>query len=254
MAKSLRSCYSHKPLREETKTFRSVVRFMEKSIPGALSGKGSFFQGIVVALFLASMAGGCAGPLKQVTYQASEQSRSPDFSRNDFLSSKVGILTATGVENYRLIIGYSLAKALLEINPDLELVPPNRAINLINGAGLDQDYRRMLSDYHTTGILSRETLNRVGEALGVDYLILPNLIQFRQDTSTRVAILGIRFMQTRSSSLLVLAEIWNRHSGSLVWEGSAGVTLAGEDVREKPIPFDQVALLAWRELIKALSP
>jgi len=195
---------------------------------------------------------GCAGPLKQFTYQASELSRSADFTRQNLLSTKMGILSATGVENYRLIIGDSLAKALKELDPKVALVDPNQAVNLINRADLAQDYTLMLREYETSGILRKGILKRVSQALGVRYLILPNLLEYRRDTSTRISVLGVRFVQTRSSTLRVLAQIWDAETGGIVWEGSAEVTLAGEDIREKPIPFEEVALLAWKELIKKL--
>jgi hypothetical protein len=205
-----------------------------------------------IGLLMGILTAGCAGPLSQFTYQASELSRSEVFSRNDFYSGKTGILTATGVANYRLIIGDSLAKALRELDNGVPIVDPDHAVNLINRAGLAQDYTQMIREYHDSGILEKEMLNRIGQALGVRYLILPTLLEYRRDTSTRISILGVRFVETRSSTLRTLAQIWDAKTGDLVWEGSAEVTLAGEDVREKPIPFEEVALLAWKELVKKL--
>lgn len=195
---------------------------------------------------------GCAGPLKQFTYQASELSKSADFARQNLLFARVGILTATGVENYRLVIGDSLAKALQELEPQIAIVDPDQALSLINWADLSEDYTQMLREHQISGILRKGILNRIGRALDVRYLILPNLLEYTRDTSTRVSILGVRFVQTRSSTLRVLAQIWDAEMGSIVWEGTAEVTLAGEDIREKPIPFEEVALLAWKELIKKL--
>lgn len=198
------------------------------------------------------IAVGCAGPLKQFTYQASELSRSADFTRQNLLFTRVGILTATGVENYRLVIGDSLAKALKELEPQVALIDPDQTLSIINRADLSENYTQMLRDYQTSGILRKGILNQVGRALGVRYLILPNLLEYRRDTSTRISVLGVRFVQTRSSTLRVFAQIWDGETGDIVWEGSAEVTLAGEDIREKPIPFEEVALLAWKELIKKL--
>ena len=195
---------------------------------------------------------GCAGPLSQFTYQASELSRAADFTRQNLLSTKVGILTATGVENYRLVIGDSLAKALKELEPQIAIVDPDQALSLINRADLVEDYTQMLREHQISGILRKGILKRVSRALGVRYLILPNLLEYRRDTSTRISVLGVRFVQTRSSTLRVLAQIWDSEMGSIVWEGTAEVTLAGEDIREKPIPFEEVALRAWKELIKKL--
>ena len=198
------------------------------------------------------LTGSCAGPLKQFTYQASELSRTGDFTRDDLFSEKIGILTATGVENYRLVIGNSMATALIELDSNLSLVTPDQTANLINRADLSQDYSRMLKEHKTTGILEKKILYRVSRVLGVRYLILPNLLEYKRDSSTRISVLGVRFMRTRSSTLRVMAQIWNSQSGDLVWKGSAEVTLAGEDIREKPISFDEVSLLAWKALFEKL--
>jgi hypothetical protein len=210
------------------------------------------YQWLIWSVGIGLLVGGCAGPLKQFTYQASELSRTGEFTRDDLFSEKIGVLTATGVENYRLVIGSSLAAALRELDPNVSLVTSDQTANLINRANLSQDYTRMLKEHKISGILEMQILHRMREVLGVRYLILPHLIEYEQDTSTRISVFGVRFMQTRSSTLRVMAQIWNSQSGEMVWEGSAEVTLAGEDIREKPISFDEVSLSAWRALIKKL--
>jgi hypothetical protein len=205
-----------------------------------------------LGLSLLILAVGCAGPLKQITHQASELSRSPAFTRESLVSSKVGILTATGVENYRLVIGDPLAMALKETEPNIQLSNMDETLTLINQAHLSREYTEMLRDYKVSGILQKEMLNRIHQVVNARYLILPTLLEYRRDTSTRISILGIRFVETRSSTLRVFAQIWNAETGDIVWEGSSQATVAGEDIREKPIPFEEVALLAWSELFKKL--
>jgi hypothetical protein len=110
----------------------------------------------------------------------------------------------------------------------------------------------MVRTYEISGILRKTSQQKIGRALDVRYLIQVSLLQFSQDTATRFSFLGIRFLQTRSSSLRVFAQIWDVSSGAIVWEGSSSATVAGEDVREKPIPFEEVAKRAWEELLKKL--
>ncbi len=204
---------------------------------------------IVIALGLGLTA--CSGPLSQFNFRADELRRDPGFTREE-LRQKIGVFTAPGDNNFRRVLADSFSKALLELRPDIPQIPPQEALSLINAADLADVYVQMLRDYDTSGILRKAGLQQISRALAARYLIQLNLIQYTQDSSNRFSVLGVRFVQTRSSTLKVFAQIWDGESGRIVWEGSAFVTLAGEDVREKPIPFEEVALRAWTELIKQI--
>lgn len=204
--------------------------------------------GIVFCLGLAA----CAGPLSQFNFSAAELQRTPGFTHQNLEDYKVGILSAIGGDGHRPVLGDSFSKALRQIHPEIPQVPTQEALSIINRADLAEEYARMLKDYEESGILRKATLSKIGKALGVRYVIQLSLLQYTQDTSTRFSILGIRFLQTRSSTLRVFAQIWDTSTGGIVWEGSSFVTLAGEDVREKPIAFEEVATRAWSELIKQL--
>ncbi len=207
---------------------------------------------IAAVLILCIGLSACAGPLTQFNFNAAEIVRSPGFTHRDLEEMKIGILSSTGTDGYRRVLGNSFSKALQLTHPEIPQVPPHEAIGLINHANLADDYALMIWDYETSGILRKETLRRVGEALQVRYFIQLSLLQYVQDTSTRFSVLGIRFLETRSSTLRVFAQIWDTQSGNIVWEASSEVTLAGEDVRAKPISFEEVATRAWAELIKQL--
>jgi hypothetical protein len=194
----------------------------------------------------------CAGPLSQFSFKAGELQRAPNFTHQNLEEMKIGILSASGSDGYRRVLGDSFSKALRQIHPKIPQVPPQEALSLLNRDNLADEYANMLWDYETSGILRRKSLQRIGESLGVGYLIQLSLLQYTQDTSTRFSGLGIRFIQTRSSTLRVFGQIWDTSSGAIVWEGASEVTLAGENVREKPIPFEEVAMRAWQELIKQL--
>jgi hypothetical protein len=194
----------------------------------------------------------CAGPLSQFHFNAFELERTPGFTHQNLEDLKIGILSATGPDGYRRVLGDSFSKALRLTHPEIPQVPPQEATGLLNRDNLADEYTNMLRDYETSGILRKESLKRIGESLGVRYLIQLSLLQYSQENSTRFSVLGIRFLETRSSTLRVFAQIWDTSSGAIVWEGSSEVTLAGEDVREKPIAFEEVATRAWAELIKQL--
>lgn len=203
-----------------------------------------------IALFTGLVA--CAGPLSQSSFEAEELQRATHFVHQNLTDLKIGVLPATGANGYRRVLADSFSKALRQIRPEVLQLPPQEVLSTLNRVDLSDEYTNMLKDYETSGILRKASLNRIGKGLGVQYLIHLSLLQYVQNASTRVSVLGIRFIQTRSSTLRVFAQIWDTASGEIVWEGSSSVTLAGEDVREKPIPFEDVATRAWKELIQQL--
>jgi len=197
----------------------------------------------------------CAGPLSQFNFTAVELQRSPDFTHLNLEEGKVAILNAVAADifhEYRRVLGDSFSKALHDIYPDIPQIPPQETLSLLNGTDLADEYTEMVRIYEISGILRKKNQQKIGRALGVHYLIQVSLLQYSQDTATRFSFLGIRFLQTRSSFLRVFAQIWDVSSGAIVWEGSSSATVAGEDVREKPIPFEEVATRAWQELLKKL--
>jgi hypothetical protein len=197
----------------------------------------------------------CAGPLSQINFTAVELQRSPDFTHRKLEEGKTAILSAVAVDvfhEYRRVLADSFSKALHDTYPDIPQIPPQETLSLLNNADLTDEYTDMIRTYEISGILRKTSQKKIGRALDVRYLIQVSLLQYSQDTATRFSFLGIRFLQTRSSFLRVFAQIWDIPSGAIVWEGSSSATLAGEDVREKPIPFEAVATRAWQELLKQL--
>jgi len=197
----------------------------------------------------------CAGPLTQFNFTASELQRSPNFTHRELEEGKVAILSAVAVDiyhEYRRVLADSFSKALRQTYPDIPQIPPQETLSLLNRADLAEDYITMVRGYEGSGILRKSSLLKFSRILGVRYMIQVSLLQYTQDTATRFSILGLRLFQTRSSTLRVFAQIWDASTGGIVWEGSSSATIAGENVSEKPIPFEEVATRAWEELIKKL--
>ena len=204
--------------------------------------------GIVLCLELV----GCAGPLTQFNFQADELQRVPDFTGQNLKTQKFAIVASTHDDNFKRVLADSFSKALKQTRPDISQIPPQEVLSILNRGGLADEYTGMLRDYGTSSILRKTGLNPIGKALGVSYLIHLSLLQYSQDTSSRINFMGLRLIQTRSSTLRVYAEIWDTATGEIVWGGSSTVTLAEDRVRDKPIPVEEVAARAWTELIKQL--
>ena len=110
----------------------------------------------------------------------------------------------------------------------------------------------MLTAYDKTNILYRDTLRKVGEAVGVRYLAMPVLVNFQEDQSTRINALGFRAAKTASATARFQLQIWDAQSGRIVWEGLSDLTVAEDQIRERPVQFEEVIRATWENLIKKI--
>jgi len=211
----------------------------------------SCFGAVVLALGLA----GCAGPFKQVNFEVRESYRSEKLNPRGLRWTRVALLTAsvgTGQEEYKRLTGDLLEKAFNRFRRDIVVIPSGEALSRINNADLTDGYAWMIRDYATTGILNKETLGKVGNALGVRHVIQPRLVKFKESQETRFSIFGLTLVKTQESSFKAFLEVWDTETGEILWEGSGEATVAVEDVRAKPISFEEVAAVAFENLVKKL--
>ena len=89
-------------------------------------------------------------------------------------------------------------------------------------------------------------------ALQAAYVFQPSLASFSQSMSGRFSFFGLRLLQTRVTMLRLSLQLWDTRTGDIVWEASGEATLAGEDVREFRIPFDEIARRLWTHMLDDL--
>ncbi len=208
------------------------------------------------AILLMFLLPGCVGPLTQWGEEISLVSKAPSFSAENLEGKNVAILSAVvgfGLEGYSLQVSRSLSTALSSEKQAFTLVPIQTALSEINQHGLASDYAQMISEYTYSGILNRDILQRVGDALDVSYVFQPSMAAFSQFTSGRLSVLGLRIFHTRISILRLSVQLWDTQTGGLVWESSGEGTIATEDIREFRIPFEIIAHRLWGGILKDLG-
>lgn len=100
--------------------------------------------------------------------------------------------------------------------------------------------------------MNRPVLDKVGRARNANDVFQPTLAAFSQSTSGRFSFFGLRLIQTRISILRLTVQLRETRSGKILWESSGEATLAGEDVREFRIPFEEIAQHLWERMLKDL--
>jgi hypothetical protein len=156
------------------------------------------------------------------------------------------------LEGYAHQVSRSLSNALHETRVPITSLPVHVALNRINREGLAAEYAHMVSDYVRTGILNRDGLEKLGRALHVGYVFQPSMASFSQSMSGRFSFFGMRVLQTRVTQLRLTLQLWDVKTAEIVWESSGEATLAGEDVREFRIPFDEIARRLWSHMLDDL--
>lgn len=231
---------------------------MDTSAPSSnrVGGPSRAWRAAATGMILLAALAGCAGPLKQWGAETSLKSRAPDFDTTRLQQAKSAVLSAAvsfGFEGYAHQVARSLFKALTLDPLQLSVLSPQMALSRINKADLTTDYSTMMATYLQSGILNRGTLARIGDALQSPYVFLPTMAWFDQLMVERFNFLGLRILQTRVSILRLSLEIWDTRTGEIAWEASGEATLAGEDIREYRIPFEEIAEHLWATLLADLQ-
>jgi len=203
-------------------------------------------------LMAISLISGCAG-----TGQLSMNTETMDFSLDPvaFRTEGVGFLTplsATGQEANRLSLALAFANSLEAGDQEMNVVSLAEVLSAVNQAGLSAEYKSMVDDYESTGIMEKETLRRVGDVSGARYLSLLELADFDQSANKRFGIGGLRVMDTKIASIRLSWQIWDSANGTIAWEGSDELHYAYDTGREKPVSFGFVADRAAANLISQI--
>ena len=214
-------------------------------------------QSVVRVLLLAGclFSAGCIGPLQQWGEETTFRPRATSFDPATLKLEQVAVLNAVvgfGLEGFAHQVSRSLSSALDQRPTLTTALPVHEALNRINRGELGEEYAAMVADYVRTGILNRAGLQKIGQALRTNYVFQPSLASFSQSMSGRFSFFGLRVLQTRVTMLRMSLQLWDTRTGEIVWESSGEATLAGEDVREFRIPFDEIARRLWAHMLDDL--
>lgn len=207
---------------------------------------------LATALFAIGTLPGCAFSRQS---HSTTQSQSIDLESKVLASSGIAFLTPTsftGQEEDIQALALAFTGTIRERRPDLRVVSLPETLSAINRAGLAHDYREMFADYRLTGIFEREALRKVSGVVGVRYVAQLKLGAFRQESSERLKAIGLRLVETKTTSLRLYLQVWDAENGTIAWEGGQELIAAQESIREKSISFNDAVQQSARELIDRL--
>lgn len=206
----------------------------------------------MMGLFLLTGLLGCS-----ITNQLhlTTQVRSINLNSQDLKASGIAFITptsVTGQEEDKQTLALEFTEVLKKVRPDLRTVPLSETLGAINIAGLSVEYRQMFDDSRLSGIFNKDTLRKISQITGVRYLAQLKLGGFQQGSENRLGFLGIRIMDTESTTMRLYLQIWDSADGTIVWEGAQELTSSLDTVKVAPISFKNSVELSAKGLIERL--
>jgi len=160
--------------------------------------------------------------------------------------------TVTGQEQDIQSLAFIFASRLEKQRPDIRVVSLPEVLSAVNQANMADEYKQMYVDYSDTGIFAQESLRKVGQITGVQYLAQLKLSSFNQSSKGRFNLLGLRLFQTKEANIRLFLQIWNSELGSIVWEGTEELNYAWDTSKEIPVTFQLVVEEIAENLINKL--
>ena len=203
-------------------------------------------------LFLCAL--GCHGSLYNWQVRTTGTLVSPSFDQTPVTERPVAIfpgLSAPLLRGTEEALSHHLAKLLEQLAPNWRVVDEQATLTGINAQGLGREYIQMRRDAEDSHLLERESLRKIGAALGVRYVFQPRMVSYTQTMTERWKVPGLdlRIVETRSSLMRISLQLWDARSGELIWASVAEAILANEAVSQDPVFLEDAARVTLGSLM-----
>ena len=212
----------------------------------------------LLAMGLALLLSACANHQIQTKTQQNiptTQVLMTDLKSEDLRKGGIAFITPssiTGQEEDKQALALAFTEVLLTMRPDLSVMTLPQTLSAINREGLTREYRQMFEDYRLTGIFDREILQKVAKVTKVRYLAQLKLGAFRQESKSRFGMLGLRVLETKTSTIRLFLQIWDSQDGSVAWEGAQESTVSHESMAEEYVSMKSIVQESARDLVAHL--
>ena len=215
------------------------------------------FRGRAAALgllFAAALLTGCSTPLHTWAVHTTATPRLTPFDSAGLTRDTVatfGLATPAALQGFGPGVGHALANALSQASPAIRAIPAYETLSRLNQRGLAAEYGDLVAGFARSGILERERLQRIGDALGAPYALQPGLAEFGQVIGDKFEIVGWKLLKTRLTTLRLWLQLWDTRTGQLLWESSGEVTVAAQLLtQEAAVPLEDIAQRLWSSMIQ----
>jgi hypothetical protein len=211
----------------------------------------SVFASLVITFAVMS---GCTSSIYGWQVRTNSTAFAPSFDPGSLSTEPVavlGALTMPGLRGNEVGLDFMLAEVLHRVAPQFHVVRQQRTISQINQLGLAAEYNQMRIDAEQSHILERESLKKVGSAIGARYVFQPRLAAFMQNMYDRWTFpgFGVVLSQTRQSVLRMSVQLWDTKTGELLWASMAEGTMQSEAFAKDPVYLEDTIRVTLGSII-----
>lgn len=156
--------------------------------------------------------------------------------------------TITGMEEDKQYLALTFSHALKKLRPELKIADLSFALGIINKSNYSEQYAAMYKGYRSTGIFNKSTLKRIGELTDNRYVCQLKLSHFKSEAQGRWGLLGLAISDTEKANLRMFVQIWDSHTGTIVWEAAQEITYAYDTTSEDSVTFERMIRLAAKDI------
>jgi hypothetical protein len=208
---------------------------------------------VLLAIVLVSMAG-CSSSIYGWQVRTSSTTFAPSFDPGSLAQEPVAVLgaiTSPGLRGNEIGFDYMLGEVLHRVAPHFRIIGQQQTISQINQQGLAAEYNQMRVDAEQSHILNRDSLKKIGAAIGARYVFQPRLASFTQTMYDRWTFpgFGVVVSQTRQSNLRMSVQVWDAKTGELLWASMAEGTMQSEAVAKDPVYLEDTVRVTLGSIV-----
>ena len=208
-----------------------------------------------ILVLAAALLTSCSTPLHTLVVHTASTPRSPSLDTAALAREPVatlGLAAPAALQGLGPALSNALSAALLQVSPPIRAIPTYETLNRLNDQGLAVEYGELVSGFARSGILERERLRRIGEALGSPYVLQPGLALFEQAVADKFEFAGFKAVKTRLMTLRLWLQLWDTRTGQILWESSGEVTVAAQLLTKESaaVSLEDIAQTLWSRIIQ----
>lgn len=219
-----------------------------------LAGPAARSAVLTTTLLAGLLASGCASNAIEVSVQTRAESyRRLEHPRTVMFSQPpaCAVLPANagGTPGLAIFMNAAIEQVLRDAGAESSVIGPTETGNLLSASGLRSELDALVRSWQPTGVLDPATLARIGETLGVRFVMMPYLATYNTNNDSRFTFLGFTFVRTGWTTVQVALQLWHTSTGTLVWQGHGISTLGCEGIIGPPVPAAPTIEQAVRPMI-----
>jgi hypothetical protein len=212
-------------------------------------------RAVAIAIVAAHALSGCSTPPHTWVVHSSSTPRAATLDKTALERERVATLepsTPGALQGFAIALSHSLAEALSEASPPVRNIPAHEVVSRLNEQGLAAEYGDLVAGFARGGVLDRDRLQRIGDAVGTRYILQPGLGEFTQVVADKLEAVGFKLVKTRLSTMRLWLQLWDARTGEILWQSSGQVTVAAQLLTRESaaVSFEDIAQRLWLRMIQ----